>query len=651
MNWAHLWSEIVGWVGLHPLMAYLLVFVISLSESLALIGLLVPGTAMMIGIGALAGSGALSLSITLLTAMAGAIAGDGISYWLGRHYHQEIKTLWPFRSHPQLITRGELFFNRHGGKSVLLGRFVGPVRPVIPLIAGMLDMPMRHFFGVNFLSAIGWAFAYLLPGALLGGSLTLVNAVSARLSILLLLLLLSGWLIFWLSQKMFNLLSRLEPKREQRLLLLLSLLFFLAGGLFLGVLEDVLTLDPLVRADQSIYQFLQSLRTPWGNQLLIGITELGDSVMNLFFLFAVLAALLFRRLYRPASYWLIAACGGATLVQIFKWLVHKPRPIAIYQGVSSWSFPSGHTTMSVVLFGFLAILLLREIPQRWRWLPLAVAIGSSLLIAFSRLYLGAHWLSDVLGGLSLGWAWVALLGIFYLRQQSQPFHPRLVLIPLLLTLVIAGGWHIGRRHQTDMLRYQPQQELQNISFQNWLNNGWEKLPAWRVDLAGEQEQPLTLQFAGSLQELKSWLEKRDWQQVTTFPAQSLLNALLPQPDIRQLPLLPQLADGQREQLLLVLNQPGKRLILRLWPSGFRLQEGTPVWLGSVETQQAVATAGLLTLPRGQKDFDSARTLFQRLLVGRFNLQRVDRFPGQDHVIKHWDGQLLLAWSDAVTLPR
>lgn len=647
MNWSHLWSEIVGWVGLHPIAAYLSVFLISLSESLALVGLVVPGTAMMIGIGALAGSGALSLSSTLIAAMAGAIAGDGISYWLGRYYHQQIKTFWPFRSHPQFITRGEEFFHRHGGKSVFLGRFVGPVRPVIPVVAGMLDMPVQRFVSVNVLSAIGWAFTYLLPGALLGGSLTLVNAISARLSLLLLLLLLCGWLTFWLSRNLLSLLDRLSPQGEQRLLLSLSLSFFLAGGLFLGVLEDVLTLDPLVRADQSIYQLLQSLRTPWGNQLLVAVTELGDSVMNLFILLAILASLLYRRHFRPAVYWLLAAIGGGTLVQIFKWLVHKPRPIAIYQGVSSWGFPSGHTTMSVVLFGFIAILLLREVSQRWRWLPFAVAIGSSLLIAFSRLYLGAHWLSDVLGGLSLGWAWVALLSIFYLKGKNQrPFSPRVVLVPLGLILLLGGGWHISQRHAHDLVRYQSRLDSQITIMNDWQGGGWKKLPAWRIDLSGEQEQPLTLQLAGEPQVLATYLKKQGWEQVTTFAAQKLLNALLPQPDIRQLPLLPQLADGQRERLLLVLNQPGKRVILRLWPSDYQLQGGSPVWLGSVETQQAVATAGLLTLPRGQKDFSSARALLQNTLVARFNLQRVDRFPGQSRFKSHWDGKVLLIWDRA-----
>ncbi len=98
MNWAHLWSGVLQWVSLHPLAAYFAIFLVALSESLALVGPLVPGTVMMIGIGALAGSGALSLKITLIAAVFGAIAGDGISYWLGRHYHQGLRKLRPFRN-------------------------------------------------------------------------------------------------------------------------------------------------------------------------------------------------------------------------------------------------------------------------------------------------------------------------------------------------------------------------------------------------------------------------------------------------------------------------------------------------------------------------------------------------------------------------
>ncbi len=645
MHWHTLWADCLQWVSLHPTAAYLVIFLISFSESLALVGLIVPGTVMMIGIGALAGGGALSLKMTLWMAMAGAIAGDGVSYWLGRHYHQGIKRLWPFRSHPQLLAKGEEFFHRHGGKSVFLGRFVGPVRPVIPIIAGMLDMPPRHFLLVNILSAVGWAFAYLMPGVLLGGSLTLAGAVSSRLSSLLLLLLILLWSVYWLSKKAFLWLGRLEPRIERLLLPLLCLSLGLAGWLFLGVLEDVVTLDPLVQADQAIYHLLQSLRTPWGDQLMVAVTELGDSLMNIFVICGVLLVLLGQRLYRPAAYWLSAGIGGAGLVQLFKWLVHKPRPIAIYHGVSSWGFPSGHSTMSVVLFGFLALLLARNLPLRLRWIPFATAIGASLLIAFSRLYLGAHWFSDVVGGFSLGWAWVTLLGIFYLRRQADPFSIRGPVVALATVLLLAGGWHIGQRHEQDMTRYQFQRQLKTITLPAWMTEGWQQLPGWRMDLFGEREQPLTIQWAGDPTRLSDWLRQQGWRPIERISVRTLLNVLLPHPDLQTLPLLPLLADGEREQLLMVRDNQTQRQVLRLWPSDFVLEGGTPILVGSLETERAEATAGLLTLPRGQGDFSLQRNQIEKDVAGRFDFQRVDRYRALENksINQTWDGQVTLVW--------
>lgn len=643
MNWTHLWHSALHWVTLHPFAAYLGILLVSLSESLALVGLLVPGTVIMLGIGALAGSGVLSLQITLLAAMTGAVAGDGISYWLGRHYHQELKILWPFRRYPQMLSRGEEFFQRHGGKSVLFGRFVGPVRPVIPVIAGMLDMPPGRFVLVNVLSAVGWAFAYLIPGVVLGSSLTLIGAVSARLSLLLFLVGLLLWLGFWLCRKAFTWLGRLGPKGERLLLPLLCLALFVASWVFLGVLEDLLTLDPLVQADHAIYQFLQSLRSPWGDQLLVAITELGDGLVNFAVAVAVLLALLWRRKCRAAGFWLLAACGGAGLVQLFKWILHRPRPISIYQGVSGWGFPSGHTTMSVVLYGFLAILLVRCFNSRWRWLPFGAAIGISLLIAFSRLYLGAHWLSDILGGLSLGWAWVTFLGIFYLRRTQEAPSRRLLLSVVLTALLMVGSWHIHSRQAQDLLRYQERVQAQTLSVADWLRNDWRHLPGWRIDLGGEVEQPLTFQWAGDPERLAAQLTRQGWLRVTGPDFKQLLNLFVPGVGIEQLPLLPLLENGQQERLLLALSQGQQRLVLRLWPTAYRLADGgRPLWVGTVESERALPLAGFLTLPKGVGNYTEALQLLTRSILPGDNGVVVERLAKNAGEARHWDGRVLLA---------
>ncbi|MBW2056596.1 MAG: DedA family protein [Deltaproteobacteria bacterium] len=148
----------------NPHAAYFVILLVSFSESLAFVGLLVPGTMIMFGVGAVVSTGALSLKPTLIAAAIGAVGGDGASYWLGRHYRERLRNLWPFRRHPRMLTGGESFFRRYGAKSAFLGRFVGPLRPVIPIVAGMLDMPPLKFALVNVISAIGWAFAYTMPG-------------------------------------------------------------------------------------------------------------------------------------------------------------------------------------------------------------------------------------------------------------------------------------------------------------------------------------------------------------------------------------------------------------------------------------------------------------------------------------------------------
>ena len=113
----------------NPELSGLIVFLVAAGESLALVGIVVPGVVFMLGIGALVGLNAINLWQALFWAMAGAIVGDWLSYWLGRHFDQQLRHIWPLSRYPKLIPRGEAFFNKHGGASVFFGRFVGPLRP------------------------------------------------------------------------------------------------------------------------------------------------------------------------------------------------------------------------------------------------------------------------------------------------------------------------------------------------------------------------------------------------------------------------------------------------------------------------------------------------------------------------------------------
>ena len=248
-----------------------------------------------------------------------------------------------------------------------------------------------------------------------------------------------------------RLISLLDASRHEAGALAASAILLIgAAWLFFGVLEDVVSGDPLVLLDDAIYHALQALRTAPGDAVMIAVTELGDTVVVVAVTLIVFLWLAWKRAWRTAAYWLVAIAGASALNTMIKLGLHRARPNELlYSGSSAFSFPSGHSTTNLVLYGFLAFLVAREIRPTWR---LSVVLGAAILvflIAFSRLYLGAHWLSDVLGGLAFGSAWLALLGLFYLRRRPERVEAEALLALGCAALIIAGGF----KHASDIERY------------------------------------------------------------------------------------------------------------------------------------------------------------------------------------------------------
>src|SRR6185437_3350880 len=116
-------SMLTDFVSEHSHYAYIAVFLLALSEAIPLVGTIVPGSTLIIGISALAAEANANLWILLIAAIVGAIAGDGLSFWLGQRYHREILSSWPLHQYPHLIARSESFIVKYGAASVFLARF------------------------------------------------------------------------------------------------------------------------------------------------------------------------------------------------------------------------------------------------------------------------------------------------------------------------------------------------------------------------------------------------------------------------------------------------------------------------------------------------------------------------------------------------
>lgn len=160
--------QVVEFVRVHQAWAAPVVFALAFGESLAFISLLVPAWAALVGIGVLISSGKLNFWPIWVAGSVGAALGDWLSFWIGVKLGPPVATLWPLSRHPDLLPKGEAFVKRWGAMAIFIGRFFGPLRASVPLVAGIFRMPWWQFQTANFTSAFVWAAVLLTLGDVVG---------------------------------------------------------------------------------------------------------------------------------------------------------------------------------------------------------------------------------------------------------------------------------------------------------------------------------------------------------------------------------------------------------------------------------------------------------------------------------------------------
>ena len=246
-------------------------------------------------------------------------------------------------------------------------------------------------------------------------------------------------------------------RTRPRWLVLAAAVLVVAGAwLSLGILEDVISHNPLVEVDALAHNALQAMRTQDVDDVMVAISELGDAEVLLPVIIVALAWFIVHRYWRTAIYWFVAMGAAEVLINAIGLALRRPRPVTSTIA-DSFSFPSSHATLSVVVYGLLALLLAQRASHFSR---LAMLSGAGLLIgaiSFSRLYLGVHWLSDVLAGLIFATAWVTALALAlaYLYPRREMRRTGGFAAAVLATVVIAAAVHMTAHHAIDLLRYAP----------------------------------------------------------------------------------------------------------------------------------------------------------------------------------------------------
>ena len=255
----------------------------------------------------------------------------------------------------------------------------------------------------------------------------------------------------------------------------------------------------------------------------------------------------------------------------------------------------------------------------------------------------------------MGVAWVALIGIAYDRHPAPPLPVKRLLAITLVLLAITGTWNTKQHFTQALAYYSPQVEIHRITLPTWKAASWEQLPVYRIDIEGSNEQPMNFQWAGTLESLHDELHGQGWVEAEPIRATTVMQWLAPEPDITTLPILPQVNDGQHQELLLVAPHAAEDktlTVLRLWPSNQELAGGNvPVWVGNVSSLSVEEKLPLIAYLRTTADFDGPvaqlhTTLMQLPAVG--TTQR-NRKVSKDN--PRWSGDVLLAWETAGALDK
>jgi undecaprenyl-diphosphatase len=404
-------------------------------------------------------------------------------------------------------------------------------------------------------------------------------------------------------------LSLLDPARPESLGLLIAALMLLGGAwMFLGILEDVVSGDPLVQFDHAVFSALQKLRTGLVDDVMIAATELGSAIVAIAVIAAVSVVLACKRCWRTLAYWLTAVGFAQALVWILKMTLERARPLAMYGGVDRFSFPSGHAASSIVLYGFLAFLLAHGQRPKVRWAIMLLATGLVGLIAFSRLYLGAHWLSDVLASLNLGTAWVALLSIAYLQHvRTERLPARALAFSALGALLLAGTAVVVTHRAADVARYAPHLSTTSNLLADWRGAGWQQLPARRTEVDGDHEEPLSVQWAGTADQVVQELKAAGWRRPPPWTLRTMLLWLLPSSTVEQLPVLAKFHQGESPAMSFERElNPSLRLVIRFWPTFYEVgatsDRPVALWIGMVTLERLEHPAGMATLAMTDHDF-------------------------------------------------
>lgn len=618
---------------MHPQTTGWMIFIVALGESLLLVGILLPGAALLVGLGTLIGLGVVDFKLAWIAASLGAFVGDGISFWIGHHYKEKLLKMWPMYKFPTLIEQGQTFFSKWGTLSVFIGRFVGLVRPIIPAIAGIMTMPIKKYLLISTVAAILWAPFYLLPGMLFGSAMGSMAKVAGKLALLLILLVLAIALIYWVIQQVYALLfprahrllskvlvwsqkhptlgkitsGLVDPRQPEKG----SLAFIASFTIALSIVSLILVLnsDTITQWSMHVHQFMQAFHTDWTEPVMLFILAFNHDLSILISAILVVLWLFKRKRKVAALHWIFIVASSYVLsLSIDYFSSNQPR---LWYGFH-------HLSWFVAVTAYWSAFITGTLPHRIRTWPYTLATVLIAVVSFTQLFFAQMRLAEVIISVLSGAFLAAVVAIaFRMRQRQQllgwPVSSLFFSIQAVMVVVAMIFF------SQDVLK-ERQIDLTATTSEAWL----ETPIAERQDWLNRSKQKFTINFHGDIEKLSRIMTSHGFNSRNPKPWINIWQALNHDENSTSITVIPTTHEGTTERLILSNKKDKTLLTLHLWQRPLKIMpSGDLVYSGYVAHNKVTEKFGL-TFWSNQND-DTAQSQFMQIIANddRISIQTVN----------------------------
>jgi len=622
------------------ILGYWIVLAVAFWESTAFFGMIVPGVLLFPSVGFLAAHGFLHPVDGFWFCFVGTSGGYILSYFLGKRSEGLASGFKRFPSLSPQLESVKKIFSKYGLWAMIPGRFLA-IGSFIPFFAGLSSLPFRRFLVFACASnAVGMT-AYILAGYFAGHAwislglwstrffffLVTIAAVLAIFILVRTLIVRGIWPLTVVLSSLIRSMAegagrdpavrsfidrhprgagfvsgRFDPSRFEGLpLTLLCLATGFSVLLLGGLIQDLLASDPIVAADQRLAMLILAFRTPVLLSVFLKVTLLGNwqIILGGAILLSVYLFVERKRDFLLPFWIALGGCGFFTTGG--KWLFHRQRPFDM-TSLMEFSFPSGHSAYTACFYGFLAYFLIRQAKSRSRKVDLIFLWGLIVsAVAFSRLYIGVHYLSDILAGGLLGLSWL-LIGISiaeWKKARQITVEPvRSGTTPLAIKgryrgsiLLVAGVLlyiFVAATYTPPYFRDVPSPVISRVSIDPLAPFDSGRMPRFTETIIATPQEPLSfIIYVKNEESLVRSLEKAGWMKADPVSFRSLVRAFkaaLLNGSYPHAPVTPSFWNGvplniafEKETAMHSIRQ---RHHIRVWKTGYRLPDGRLQYVGT-----------------------------------------------------------------------